>query len=97
MIEIEDNGATFTIPAEVIAEALRLDPAAVPALLRSGAIAVASEAGIDEDAGRFRLTVSNAHTRLRLIIDDTGAIIARSTLDFGTEKLPPGSRRPGAA
>lgn len=97
MIDIEANGAAFTIPAEVIAEALKLDPATVPALLRNGAIAVSSEAGIGEDAGRFRLTVSNAHTRLRLIIDGTGAIIARSTLDFGTEKLPPGARRPGAS
>ena len=96
MIEIEANGAAFTIPAELIAEALTLDPAAVPALLRSGAIAVTSEAGIADDDGRFRLTVSNDHTRLRLIIDRTGAIIARSTLDFGTEKLPPGARRPGA-
>jgi len=96
MIEIEDNGAAFTIPAEMIADAFKLDPADVPALLQSGAIAVTSEVGTGEDAGRFRLTISDAHARLRLIIDSSGTIISHSKLDFGSQPLPPAARRAGA-
>jgi hypothetical protein len=96
MIEIEDNGATFTIPADIIAAALKRDAATIPALVRTGAITMACERGTDADAGTFRLTVSDERARLRLIVDASGAIINRSVLDFGSQPLPPGARRPGA-
>jgi len=96
MIEIEDNGATFTIPADIIAAALKRDAATIPALVRTGAITMACERGTDADAGTFRLTVSDDRARLRLIVDASGAIINRSVLDFGSQPLPPGARRPGA-
>jgi hypothetical protein len=96
MIEIEDNGATFTIPADIIAAALKREAATIPALVRTGAITMACERGTDADAGTFRLTVSDDRARLRLIVDASGAIINRSVLDFGSQPLPPGARRPGA-
>jgi hypothetical protein len=96
MIEIEDDGATFTIPADIIAAALKRDAATIPALVRTGAITMACERGTDADAGTFRLTVSDDRARLRLIVDASGAIINRSVLDFGSQPLPPGARRPGA-
>lgn len=96
MIEVENDGADFTIPAEIIAVALKRDPATVPALVRSGAITMACERGTDADAGTFRLTVSDDRARLRLIVDPSGTIISRSVLDFGSQPLPPGARRPGA-
>lgn len=96
MIEIENDGADFTIPAEVIAAALKHDAATIPELVRSGAITMACERGTDEDAGTYRLTVSDNHARLRLIVDASGVIISRSVLDFGSQPLPPGARRPGA-
>ena len=96
MIEIEDNGAGFTIPAEIIAAALKRDPATIPELVRTGAITMACERGTDADAGTFRLTVSDDRARLRLIVDALGSIITRSVLDFGGQPLPPGARRPGA-
>jgi hypothetical protein len=96
MIEIEDNGATFTIPADIIAAALKRDAATIPALVRTGAITMACERGTDADSGTFRLTVSDDRVRLRLIVDASGAIINRSVLDFGSQPLPPGARRPGA-
>jgi Family of unknown function (DUF6522) len=96
MIDIEDNGASFTIPAEVIAAALKCDAATIPELVRTGAITMACERGTDEDAGTWRLTISDSHVRLRLIVDALGTIINRSVLNFGSQPLPPGTRRPGA-
>jgi hypothetical protein len=96
MIEIENDGADFTIPAEIIAAALKRDAATIPELVRSGAITMACERGTDADTGTYRLTVSDNHARLRLIVDASGAIINRSVLDFGSQPLPPGARRPGA-
>jgi hypothetical protein len=96
MIEIENDGADFTIPAEIIAAALKRDAATIPALVRSGAITMACERGTDADAGTFRLTVSDDRARLRLIVDASGAILSRSVLDFGSQPLPLGARRPGA-
>ena len=96
MIEIDDNGQAFTVPAETIAEGLRLDPAEVQPMLKSGAIATSCEAGVDEDFGTFRLTFSTRHRRLRLIVDALGDIVSKSALDFGSQPLPPATRRPGA-
>jgi hypothetical protein len=96
MIEIEDNGATFTIPADIIGAALKRNAATIPELVRTGAITMACERGTDADAGTFRLTVSDDRARLRLIVDASGAIINRSVLNFGSQPLPPGARRPGA-
>lgn len=96
MIEIEGHGDAFTVPAEVIAEGLMLDAADVPAMLAAGDIATSSEAGVDEDFGTFRLTFSTRNRRLRLIVDALGGIVAKSVLDFGSQPLPPGTRRPGA-
>ena len=96
MIEIEDSGQAFTVPAETIAEGLNLDAADVQAMLKAGIIATSCEAGVDEDFGTFRLTFSTRHRRLRLIIDALGDVVARSVLDFGSQPLPPGTRRPGA-
>jgi hypothetical protein len=96
MIEIENDGTELTIPADIIAAALKRDAATIPALVRSGAITMACERGTDVDAGTYRLTVSDNHARLRLIVDASGAIINSSVLDFGSQPLPPGARRPGA-
>ena len=96
MIEIADSARAFTVPAETIAAGLKLEPADVQPLLKAGAIASSVEAGVDEDFGTFRLTFSTRHRRLRLIIDALGDVVARSVLDFGSQPLPPGTRRPGA-
>ena len=95
MIEIEQGGG-FTVPAEVIGEGLKIDAADVQALLKAGAIATSSEAGVGDDFGTFRLTFSTRHRRLRLVVDALGDVVSRSVLDFGSEPLPPGTRRPGA-
>ena len=96
MIEIDGNGQAFTVAAETIGEGLKLDPAEVQAMLKSGAILSSVEAGVDDDFGTFRLTFSTRHRRLRLIIDALGDVVSQSVLDFGSQPLPPATRRPGA-
>lgn len=96
MIEIEDAGKAFTVAAEVIAAGLRLQAADVQPMLKSGAILTSVEAGVDEDFGTFRLTFSTRHRRLRVIVDALGDVVAESVLDFGSQPLPPATRRPGA-
>jgi len=96
MIEIADGARAFTVDAETIAAGLKLAPADVQPLLKVGAIVSSVEAGVDEDLGTFRLTFSTKHRRLRLIVDALGDVVTQSVLDFGSQPLPPATRRPGA-
>lgn len=96
MIEIEDSGQAFTVPAELIAQGLKLAPEAVQPMLAGRQISSWVEAGVDEDLGTFRLTFATDKRRLRVIVDALGEVISHSTLDFGGHDLPLGARRPGA-
>lgn len=83
------------IDAAIIADGLGI---AVPLLrecMRAGTITSLSEEGIDADEGRYRLTFFYEHRRFRLVVDGSGAIIQRSTLDYGKLPLPRAARKPG--
>jgi hypothetical protein len=96
MIEIDEGGQAITVDAEVIADGLKINPADVQPMLKSGAILSSVEAGVDDDFGTFRLTFSTRHRRVRLIVDALGDVVSQSVLDFGSQPLPPATRRPGA-
>lgn len=83
MSEVTITGSCFEVDAGVIAASFRLDPATVPALMRSGEITSRCETGIEEDAGRWRLTFFHASRALRLTVDGTGAVLQRATFDVG--------------
>lgn len=83
MADVERDGEDFVVAAEVIGAALLLDIAQVQALLRAGTIKTVSEEGVGSDEGRWRLTFSHGQRRLRLVVDASGAVIARSIVDFG--------------
>jgi hypothetical protein len=83
------------IDARMVAEGLGIDPAVLRARMREGRITGRSERGIDADEGRYRLTFFSEHRRFRVIIDERGAIIQRSSVDFGQRPLPPSAHRPG--
>lgn len=85
-IEIEDGA--FLIDASVIAAGLGVEPAQVLSLMRSGEITSTSEHGIGEDAGSHRLTFHYGNRRFRLILDDAGHILRRSSVDFGRTGRP---------
>jgi hypothetical protein len=51
-------------------------------------------AGIEDDAGRYRLIFFYKSRRLRLIIDEAGRV-KRSTIEFGNRPLPARLHRRG--
>ncbi|WP_235859811.1 DUF6522 family protein [Tranquillimonas rosea] len=67
------------VDAEIVGGAFDLPPKDVPARLRNGEITSRCETGIDDDAGRWRLTFYSGGRALRLVVDETGAILSRST------------------
>ncbi|ETW10637.1 hypothetical protein ATO8_21191 [Roseivivax marinus] len=68
----------FVVDAEIVGAAFDIPPADVPAKLRSGKITSRCETGVDDDAGRWRLTFYSGGRALRLVVDETGAILSRS-------------------
>jgi Family of unknown function (DUF6522) len=94
VIDVE-HGA-LTIDAAVIGRGLNVEPFLVPVRMREGRITVLCERGYDEDAGRHRLTFFYENRRFRLVIDEEGNAIQRSTVDFGNHPLPTSMRKRSA-
>lgn len=92
-LEFEDGA--FQIDATVVAKGLGIMPTLLMERLREGRITSLCERGIDADAGRYRLTFFSENRRFRLVVDESGSIVQRSTLDFGGRPLPPSVHRPG--
>jgi hypothetical protein len=59
-----------------------------------GKITSLCELGIDDDAGRYRLTFFYENARFRLIVDKAGNVVQRSIIDFGDRPLPSSMRKP---
>ncbi len=78
----------FVVEAEIIGAALGIDPSLVPKRMRTGEITSRFEAGIDEDAGRFRLTFFSRDRALRLTVDGQGKVLSRSTFPVGHRRGP---------
>lgn len=95
MTRIAFADGAFEVDADIVAEGLGI---AVPLLqdgMRAGTITTLSERGIDADQGRHRLTFFSGSKRFRLVIDEHGTIIQRSTLNFGDSPVPRAAHRPG--
>ena len=90
---MDSGGNTIEVDATVIGEGLKIDPSAVQRLMRESQITGLCERGLAEDAGLLRLTFFYRGRRLRIIVDETGAIVRRSVIDFGDEPLPRSLRR----
>jgi hypothetical protein len=73
-----ENGAV-QIDAAIVAEGLGLAPSLLQEAMRAGRITSLAERGVDADCGRHRLTFFSEHRRFRVVVDETGAIIRRST------------------
>ncbi|SFQ68195.1 hypothetical protein SAMN05421853_12015 [Roseivivax halotolerans] len=69
----------FVVDAEIVGAAFDLAYADVPGKLRVGEITSRCETGVDEDAGRWRLTFYSGGRALRLVVDEAGVILSRST------------------
>jgi hypothetical protein len=78
MRSIEFEHDDISVNAVLIAEGLAIDPEQVQPRMRAGQITSLCERGIDEDAGRFRLTFFHGKRRFRLVVDAAGNVIERS-------------------
>lgn len=96
MAALEFSDGAIAIDAAIVADGLAIAPAALLQALREGAITSRCERGIDADAGRYRLTFFSRHRRFRVIVDAQGAILSRSSLNFGGMPLPRAAHRHGA-
>jgi hypothetical protein len=92
-LEFEDGA--IQVDATIVAAGLGIEPTVVLERLREGAITSLCERGIDDDSGRYRLTFFSETRRFRLVVDERGAIVQRSAIDFGDMPLPASARRPG--
>lgn len=72
-VALTESGAT--VDAHDLGPLLGLDPSEVPAKMRAGEITSQSEQGVDEDAGRVRLTFWYAGQRVRIICDAQGTVL----------------------
>jgi hypothetical protein len=86
LIEFEAQG--INIDARLIGDSLNLDPAIVLTRMHEGAITSLCERGLDDDAGRYRLTFFHGSQRCQIIVDGDGKVLRRSMLDFGDQPLP---------
>jgi hypothetical protein len=82
------RGGAIEIEASIVAQGLELEPSSIQALMRKGEITSLSERGVNENAGRYRLTFFHKSRRFRLIVDESGTIIQRSIINFGDRLVP---------
>jgi len=95
MKPVEFRDGDVQIDASVIAEGLGIALPVLRQQMQAGKITSLSERGVDADLGRHRLTFFSEHRRFRIVVDDSGAILQRSALDFGESPLPGSVRKPG--
>ncbi len=96
MAVVEFEQGTLNIDAAVIGRGLNVEPSLVQLRMREGKITVLSERGVNEDAGRYRFTFFYKNRRFRLIVDEQGNAVQRSTVDFGNHPLAASMRKPSA-
>ncbi|QDW39619.1 hypothetical protein FFI89_022235 [Bradyrhizobium sp. KBS0727] len=95
MKPIEFENGEVEIDASIVADGLGVTLRRLQEGMRAGTITSLAERGVEADVGRHRLTFFSEHRRFRVVVDASGAIIQRSTLDFGDGSLPKSVRRPG--
>ena len=88
MNSVEFEEGAIRIDAAIIAEGFGIPPSRVQHLMRKGKITSLCERGIDQDAGRHRLTFIHRQRRLRLVTDAAGSIIERSIADREQGEAP---------
>ncbi|MFZ0148372.1 MAG: DUF6522 family protein [Xanthobacteraceae bacterium] len=93
---VDFEQGTLSIDAAVIGRGLNVEPSLIPVRMREGRITVLCERGYDEDAGRYRLTFFYEYRRFRLVVDEAGNAVQRSTIDFGDRPIPASMRKPSA-
>ena len=78
MGEIELSDGSVHLEASLIAADFGLDAPGVLEAMRTGRMTSVWERGMDDDAGRYRVTFFHENRQLRLTVDATGQILERS-------------------
>jgi hypothetical protein len=81
-----EQGA-IRIDATLVAADLDIPPTLILARIREGRITSRCERGLGEDTGRFRLTFFHGNRSVRLVVDDAGNVLERSSANVG-ERAP---------
>ncbi|WP_372839885.1 DUF6522 family protein [Phaeovulum sp.] len=89
MTPVERKAEDFVIDAALLAEAFGLPQSEIKARMREGAITSRCEAGVAEDAGRWRLTFHHADRACRFIVDASGNALTRATFPIKTRPQDP--------
>ncbi|HMM09509.1 MAG TPA: DUF6522 family protein [Paracoccus solventivorans] len=84
MTGIERAGPDFSVDAALLAEAFAITQAQVQQEMRAGTITSRCEAGVEEDAGRWRLTFHRGDRAVRFIVDETGQVLTRASFPIRT-------------
>jgi hypothetical protein len=79
MAIVEFEEGALRIDAAVIGQGLNVEPSLVQVRMREGKITVLCECGVDEDAGRYRVTFFHKNRRFRLVVDEGGNALQRPT------------------
>jgi len=95
MAPVRFENGDVEVDARTIGEALGMAPGLVQTAIREGTITSQCERGVDEDAGSYRLSFFTQHRRLRLVVDEAGEVIRRSTVGSPDQPLPASYRKPG--
>ena len=95
MKPVEFENGMVQIDAAIVAEGLGLAPSLLQQEMRAGRITSVAERGVDDDRGRHRLSFFSKHRRFRVVVDETGAILQRSAVDFGNSVLPKSAHKAG--
>lgn len=72
----------FEVDADAVAKGLKITASDLRQGLQSGQITSQSETGMDEDAGRYRLTFYSPTRRFRMVVDARGEIVTTSSADY---------------
>ena len=89
MNDISFENGTIEVDPAIVATGLRLDIDALRAALQDRTVTSLCEKGIEQDAGRFRLTFFSPTRRFRLIVDAGGTVLQSSTADYARKPVRP--------
>lgn len=81
VIERDEDG--FVVDASLLVGAFGLREEEVRQGMRDGAITTRCEAGVENDAARWRLTLRHRNRAFRIVLNDAGTIIRRSQFETG--------------
>lgn len=80
MKKVTMHNGQATVDAHDLGPMLGLEPAQVPEKMRSGEITSLFEKGVDDDAGRFRLSFYYNAKRIRLTCLEDGTVLSTTTV-----------------